>query len=180
MNWRGATTVDVNAFGGAYASRGGFAPRGQRGFTVYHSARWIFDDTDRPMATSSALRLVSSAMSSMALSSGSIVQTIGPRHGDSGVRKPRQKVSTHGRSSISYRSASIVCSIAAEGILNSPLKGSFNSRMRNIALAIAKDPNVRAARVVTLRRDRMPKPQNKRIDHDATTTSRGHEIGLAS
>jgi hypothetical protein len=46
VNWPGATTVGVNGFGGIYASWGGFAPRGQRGFTVYRPAHWIFDKTD--------------------------------------------------------------------------------------------------------------------------------------
>ena len=46
VNWPGATTVGVNGFGGIYASWGGFAPRGQRGFTVYRPAHWIFDNTD--------------------------------------------------------------------------------------------------------------------------------------
>jgi hypothetical protein len=51
--------------------------------------------------------------------------------------------------------------------------------MRKIALPIANDPRVKAARVVTLILDRIPKPQNKRIDHDATTPNGGQEIGLA-
>jgi hypothetical protein len=46
VNWPGATTVGVNGFGGIYASWGGFAPRGQRGFTVYRPRHWIFDNTD--------------------------------------------------------------------------------------------------------------------------------------
>jgi hypothetical protein len=46
VNWPGATTVGVNGFGGIYASWGGFAPRGQRGFTVYRPAHWVFDNTD--------------------------------------------------------------------------------------------------------------------------------------
>ena len=33
--WPGATTVGVNGGGGIYASWGGFAPRGSKGFTVY-------------------------------------------------------------------------------------------------------------------------------------------------
>lgn len=44
--WPGATTVGVNGFEGVYASWGGFAPRGQRGFTIYRPEHWIFDRTD--------------------------------------------------------------------------------------------------------------------------------------
>jgi hypothetical protein len=46
VNWPGATTVGANGFGGIYASWGGFAPRGPRGFTVYRPAHWIFDNAD--------------------------------------------------------------------------------------------------------------------------------------
>lgn len=46
VGWPGATTVGVNGFGGVYASWGGFASRGQRGFTVYRPDHWVFDNTD--------------------------------------------------------------------------------------------------------------------------------------
>ncbi|MGQ2909857.1 MAG: N,N-dimethylformamidase beta subunit family domain-containing protein [Aliihoeflea sp.] len=46
VNWPGATTVGVNGANGIYASWGGFAPRGSRGFTVYRPWHWIFDGTD--------------------------------------------------------------------------------------------------------------------------------------
>src|SRR3984957_8904025 len=52
--------------------------------------------------------------------------------------------------------------------------------MRNIALPMANEPRAKAARVVTLSLDRIPNPQNSRIDHDATTIRSGQEIGLAS
>lgn len=45
VNWPGASTVGVNAFNGIYASWGGFAPRGQRGFTVYRPRHWAFAGT---------------------------------------------------------------------------------------------------------------------------------------
>jgi hypothetical protein len=44
--WPGASTFGVNGFEGLYASWGGFAPRGQRGFTVYRPRHWVFDKTD--------------------------------------------------------------------------------------------------------------------------------------
>ena len=45
VNWPGATTVGVNGLQGIYASWGGFAPRGSKGFTVYRADHWIFDGT---------------------------------------------------------------------------------------------------------------------------------------
>lgn len=42
----GATTFGVNGMRGTYASWGGFAPRGSRGFTVYRPKHWAFDNTD--------------------------------------------------------------------------------------------------------------------------------------
>jgi len=42
----GATTFGVNGMRGVYASWGGFAPRGSRGFTVYRPKHWAFDHTD--------------------------------------------------------------------------------------------------------------------------------------
>lgn len=44
--WPGASTVGVNGCHGMYASWGGFAPRGSRGFTVYRPRHWVFDGTD--------------------------------------------------------------------------------------------------------------------------------------
>ncbi|GAB5467489.1 MAG: hypothetical protein Kilf2KO_05190 [Rhodospirillales bacterium] len=41
----GASTVGVNGCYGMYASWGGFAPRGSRGFTVYRPDHWVFDGT---------------------------------------------------------------------------------------------------------------------------------------
>jgi len=46
VEWPGASTVGVNGAEGVYASWGGFAPRGNRGFTVYRPEHWIFDGTD--------------------------------------------------------------------------------------------------------------------------------------
>ena len=43
--WPGASTVGVNGVHGVYASWGGFAPNGQRGFTVYRPEHWAFADT---------------------------------------------------------------------------------------------------------------------------------------
>jgi hypothetical protein len=45
VNWPGATTVGVNGLRGLYASWGGFAPHGQRGFTVYRPDHWVFGKT---------------------------------------------------------------------------------------------------------------------------------------
>ncbi len=45
VNWPGATTVGVNGLQGIYASWGGFAPRGSKGFTVYREGHWVFDGT---------------------------------------------------------------------------------------------------------------------------------------
>lgn len=45
VNWPGATTFGVNGAEGLYASWGGFAPRGQRGFTVYRPNHWVFGNT---------------------------------------------------------------------------------------------------------------------------------------
>ncbi|WP_158969637.1 N,N-dimethylformamidase beta subunit family domain-containing protein [Chachezhania sediminis] len=46
VNWPGASTTGVNGCHGMYASWGGFAPRGSRGFTVYRPDHWAFDGTD--------------------------------------------------------------------------------------------------------------------------------------
>jgi hypothetical protein len=47
VSWPGATTFGVNGVRGLYAPwGGGFAPRGQRGFTVYRPEHWLFDKTD--------------------------------------------------------------------------------------------------------------------------------------
>lgn len=43
--WPGASTVGVNGMQGLYASWGGFAPRGQKGFTVYRPEHWAFEGT---------------------------------------------------------------------------------------------------------------------------------------
>ena len=45
VGWPGASTFGVNGAEGLYASWGGFAPRGQRGFTVYRPEHWVFDNT---------------------------------------------------------------------------------------------------------------------------------------
>lgn len=45
VNWPGATTVGVNGLQGIYASWGGFAPRGSKGFTVYREGHWVFHGT---------------------------------------------------------------------------------------------------------------------------------------
>lgn len=45
VRWPGASTVGVNGARGVYASWGGFAPRGQRGFTVYRPEHWVFEGT---------------------------------------------------------------------------------------------------------------------------------------
>ena len=45
VNWPGATTVGVNGLQGIYASWGGFAPRGSKGFTVYREDHWVFEGT---------------------------------------------------------------------------------------------------------------------------------------
>ena len=45
VNWPGATTVGVNGLQGIYASWGGFAPRGCKGFTVYREDHWVFEGT---------------------------------------------------------------------------------------------------------------------------------------
>lgn len=44
--WPGATTVGVNGSQGVYASWGGFAPRGAKGFTVYRPDHWVFAGTE--------------------------------------------------------------------------------------------------------------------------------------
>ncbi len=46
VGWPGATTFGVNGMEGLYASWGGLAPRGQRGFTVYRPDHWVFGNTD--------------------------------------------------------------------------------------------------------------------------------------
>jgi hypothetical protein len=46
VGWPGAATFGVNGAQGLYASWGGFAPRGQRGFTVYRPEHWAFHKTD--------------------------------------------------------------------------------------------------------------------------------------
>ncbi|MBN9550684.1 MAG: hypothetical protein J0H31_17890, partial [Alphaproteobacteria bacterium] len=43
--WPGASTVGVNGLHGLYASWGGFAPHGQKGFTVYRPEHWVFART---------------------------------------------------------------------------------------------------------------------------------------
>ncbi len=45
VRWPGASTVGVNGVHGLYASWGGFAPNGQRGFTVYRPEHWAFAGT---------------------------------------------------------------------------------------------------------------------------------------
>ena len=45
VRWPGASTVGVNGVNGLYASWGGFAPRGQKGFTVYRPEHWAFAGT---------------------------------------------------------------------------------------------------------------------------------------
>jgi hypothetical protein len=45
VNWPGATTVGVNGLQGIYASWGGFASRGAKGFTVYREGHWVFEGT---------------------------------------------------------------------------------------------------------------------------------------
>lgn len=45
VNWPSASTVGVNGLQGIYASWGGFAPRGAKGFTVYRPGHWIFNGT---------------------------------------------------------------------------------------------------------------------------------------
>ncbi|HEV7254367.1 MAG TPA: N,N-dimethylformamidase beta subunit family domain-containing protein [Mesorhizobium sp.] len=45
VRWPGASTVGVNGVHGLYASWGGFAPHGQRGFTVYRPEHWAFAGT---------------------------------------------------------------------------------------------------------------------------------------
>ncbi|MFI0846989.1 N,N-dimethylformamidase beta subunit family domain-containing protein [Mesorhizobium sp. IMUNJ 23232] len=45
VRWPGASTVGVNGLHGLYASWGGFAPHGQRGFTVYRPEHWAFAGT---------------------------------------------------------------------------------------------------------------------------------------
>ncbi|MBL8584040.1 MAG: hypothetical protein JNL61_17675, partial [Rhizobiaceae bacterium] len=45
VRWPGASTVGVNGLHGLYASWGGFAPHGQKGFTVYRPEHWAFAGT---------------------------------------------------------------------------------------------------------------------------------------
>ncbi len=45
VRWPGASTVGVNGVNGLYASWGGFAPHGQKGFTVYRPEHWAFAGT---------------------------------------------------------------------------------------------------------------------------------------
>ena len=45
VRWPGASTVGVNGVNGLYASWGGFAPYGQKGFTVYRPEHWVFAGT---------------------------------------------------------------------------------------------------------------------------------------
>jgi hypothetical protein len=45
VDWPGAATFGVNGVAGLYAGWGGFAPRGQRGFTVYRPEHWAFAGT---------------------------------------------------------------------------------------------------------------------------------------
>ncbi|OWU86671.1 hypothetical protein ATO6_07820 [Oceanicola sp. 22II-s10i] len=46
VEWPGAGTVGVNGCHGMYASWGGFAPKGSRGFTVYRPDHWALKGTD--------------------------------------------------------------------------------------------------------------------------------------
>lgn len=46
INRPGALTFGVNGARGAYASWGGFAPRGARGFTIYRPEHWCFEGLD--------------------------------------------------------------------------------------------------------------------------------------
>ena len=46
VNWPGASTFGVNGMKGLYAGWGGFAPHGQRGFTVYRPDHWVFAGTE--------------------------------------------------------------------------------------------------------------------------------------
>jgi len=46
IGWPGAATFGVNGMRGVYASWGGFAPRGVRGFTVYRPGHWCFEGLD--------------------------------------------------------------------------------------------------------------------------------------
>jgi len=46
VGWPGSTTFGINGVEGLYASWGGFAPRGQRGFTVYRPEHWVFGGTN--------------------------------------------------------------------------------------------------------------------------------------
>jgi hypothetical protein len=46
VNWPGASTFGVNGMKGLYAGCGGFAPHGQRGFTVYRPDHWVFAGTE--------------------------------------------------------------------------------------------------------------------------------------
>lgn len=45
INWPGATTVGVNGMHGMCVAWGGFAPGGQKGFTVYRPNHWAFEGT---------------------------------------------------------------------------------------------------------------------------------------
>jgi hypothetical protein len=45
VRWPGASMVGVNGVNGLYASWGGFAPYGQKGFTVYRPEHWAFAGT---------------------------------------------------------------------------------------------------------------------------------------
>lgn len=46
IGWPGAATFGVNGMRGVYASWGGFAPRGTRGFTIYRPRHWCFEGLD--------------------------------------------------------------------------------------------------------------------------------------
>ena len=45
VGWPGVTTVGVNGARGVYTGWGGFAPCGQKGFTVYRPSHWAFVGT---------------------------------------------------------------------------------------------------------------------------------------
>ncbi|MER8448282.1 GldG family protein [Mesorhizobium sp. M1066] len=46
LGWPGAKTFGLNGSQGAYASWGGFTPKGSRGFTVYRPDHWAFGGTE--------------------------------------------------------------------------------------------------------------------------------------
>lgn len=46
VNYPGASTMGLNGFAGVYVGVGATMPRSQRGFTVYRSDHWAFENTD--------------------------------------------------------------------------------------------------------------------------------------